>query len=156
VIRERQGGWDLTFSAPKSVSALFAIAPPSKRETILQSQEAAVKKTLADLEKEIGFSRRGPGGILQVPAKLAFALYLHVTSRAQDPQIHSHCVLLNVGVREDGTTGTIVSQKVFRWKMLAGALYRVNLARELRSRLGLSLRTEKTWFQIEGVPAALM
>ncbi len=156
VIRERQGGWDLTFSAPKSVSALFAIAPPSERETILQSQEAAVKKTLADLEKEIGFSRRGPGGILQVPAKLAFALYLHVTSRAQDPQIHSHCVLLNVGVREDGTTGTIVSQKVFRWKMLAGALYRVNLARELRSRLGLSLRTEKTWFQIEGVPAALM
>lgn len=154
--RERQCGWDLTFSAPKSFSTLFAISSPSGRENCIQAHTAAVDKTLRALEKEIGFSRRGRGGRFHVPAKLAFALYLHVTSRAQDPQIHTHCILLNVGVRDDGTTGTLVTRKLFRWKMLAGALYRAHLARELRMRLGHSLHPEKTWFKIDGVPSKLI
>jgi len=154
---ERQGGWDATFSAPKSVSARFAIAETrEEREAILDCHQDAITDTLAALEKKIGWSRQGKAGCRIVPAKLAFATFLHVTSRAKDPQIHSHCILLNIGVREDGTTGTLVTRELFRLKMVAGALYRASLARHLRSRLGYSIRAEKSWFEINGVPAKLI
>jgi len=70
-------------------------------------------------------------------------------------KIVSHNVLINLGIRQDGTTGTIVSRELFREKMTAGALYRSTLAGELTKRLGVRIIPEQVGFRIDGVPKEL-
>ncbi len=151
----RRPGWDLTFSAPKTVSVLWSQADPDTRREIQEAHFAAVKTALSYLEETAAFSRIGKGGAEWVPAGLVVATFEHGTSRALDPQLHTHALVLNIGVRPDGTTGTIVSQTLYDHKMTAGAIYRTELAVQLIRRLGLTIRPEKSWFEIEGIPKAL-
>ena len=151
----RKPGWDLTFSAPKSVSVLWSQADGQTRAAIQAAHLAAVQAGLTYLENEASFSRRGKGGHEQERAGLCVSLFEHGTSRAGDPQLHTHCLGMNVGVRPDGTTGTVVSQLFYHHKMTAGAVYRAQLAYELRERLGLVCQRERTWFELAGVPKSL-
>lgn len=153
---DRQAGWDLTFSAPKSVSVAWSQASPEVRREIQEAQAEAVGKALGYLEAEAGVTRRGKGGLNKEPAKLTFAEFEHGTSRAQDPQLHTHCLLINVGVREDGTTGSIESRGIFKHKMAAGAVYRAELSYRLESRLGLESERKKNWFELKGVSPSLV
>src|SRR5262245_27980884 len=125
---DHQPGWDLTFSCPKSVSVLWSQAEESERRVIQEAQAAAVREALDYLQDVAAFTRRGKGGHTQERTKLLVASFDHGTSRAQDPQLHTHCLILNVGVRADGTTGTILSEPFYRHKLAAGAMYRAELA----------------------------
>ena len=149
----RQPGWDLTFSAPKSVSTLWAVADESTRHDLQKAHFAALKEALAYLE-EGATTRRGHNGLIKEPAHLVIATFEHGTSRAQDPQLHTHCLVLNIGVRPDGTTGALESQHFYRSKMATGALYRAELARQLQG-LGFRIEREKNTFEIAGVPTGL-
>ena len=151
----RQTGWDLTFSAPKSVSVLWATAPESTRSLVEEAHRHAVETALTHLEETAGITRRGKGGKIKEAAALTFATFQHGSSRAQDPQLHTHAVLINVGLRRDGTAGALQSLDVFRAKMRAGALYRNELAAQLRSRLGLKIEPAPSGFHIVGVPEKL-
>lgn len=151
----RQSGWDLTFSAPKSVSVFWSQAPPDIRRLVQKSQQAAVDAALNYLESSAAFTRRGKGGRQIESAKVVFATFEHGTSRAQDPQLHTHALLLNLTVRADGTTGSIVSKEFFRQKMVAGALYRTELAYQLRQKIGLRVKSTDHGFEIIGVPQKL-
>lgn len=153
--KDRQSGWDLTFSPDKSVSVLFGLASEDYRQTIAQCHHHAVRTALGDLERKAGITRRGKGGTIKEPAALIFATFRHITSRAQDPQLHTHCVLINLGLRADGTTGTLESRNMFRMKMMAGATYQRALAQELRQRLGLQIEPRKVGFHVVGVPESL-
>lgn len=149
----RQPGWDLTFSAPKSVSATWAVANPQTRHAIQEAHFRALDGALKYLE-EGATTRRGHGGAEKEPARLIVATFEHGTSRAQDPQLHTHCLVLNLGLRADGTTGALESQGFYRSKMAAGALYRAELSRELEG-LGFAIVREGKTFEIAGVPSAL-
>ena len=94
--RERQCGWDMTFSAPKSVSVLWAMSDAETRAKIESTHRSAVEKAVSFLEREAGITRRGAGGKTWEKAKLMFALFQHGTSRATDPQLHTHAVLVNL------------------------------------------------------------
>lgn len=48
-----------------------------------------------------------------------FALFTHYSSRAFDPQVHTYALLINLAVRQDGTTGALWSQEFLRAKMTA-------------------------------------
>lgn len=150
----RQPGWDLTFSAPKSVSTVWAVCDAETREAIQAAHFAAVKAAVSFLE-EGATTRRGKGGDIKEAAKLLVATFEHGTSRAQDPQLHTHALILNMAVRLDGTTGALESQHYYRCKMAAGALYRAELSRQLQG-LGFEIEREKTTFEIKGVIGALM
>lgn len=149
-------GWDLTFSAPKSVSVLWSQADFETRLKIQQLHFEAVKKSLDYLEAEAGFTRRGHLGESTEKCKLVFATFEHGTSRAQEPQLHTHAIAQNVGIREDGTTGTILSRPLYRLKMTTGALYRAELAHKLHTELGLEIEKTKDAFEIKGVSKELM
>jgi len=153
---DRQGGWDLCFSAPKSVSVLWSIAPECWKREIEVAHDLAVRAALSYLEQEAGYTRRGKDGLVTEKVGFVAALFEHGTSRANDPQLHTHAFLLNVGVREDGTTGTIVSRPTFIHKMAAGALYRAELAFQLTKRMPIALEVERTWFEIKGISKTLM
>lgn len=149
----RQPGWDLTFSAPKSVSTLWAVSEPETRRAIQDAHFQACKSALDFLE-EGATTRRGKGGHVKEAAKLLVATFEHGTSRAQDPQLHSHCLILNIGVRPDGTTGTLESQGYYRSKMAAGALYRAELSRGMQQ-IGFEIERDGTSFAIKGAPLSL-
>ncbi|CAN5319596.1 hypothetical protein BH10ACI1_BH10ACI1_17470 [soil metagenome] len=149
-------GWDLTFSAPKSVSVLWSQADFETRLKIQKIQFEAVTKALDYLEEEAGLTRRGHLGESKEKCKLVFATFEHGTNRNQEPQLHTHAIAQNVGVREDGTTGTILSRPLYRFKMSAGALYRAELAHKLNTELGLEIEKTKDAFEIKGVSKELM
>lgn len=153
---KHQPGWDLTFSCPKSVSVLWSQAEPGVRSAIQEAQAEAVREALDYLQEAAAYTRRGKGGQTREETKLVVAAFDHGTSRAQDPQLHTHCIILNVGVREDGTTGTIVSQPLYAHKLSAGAVYRAELSNQLEKRLGLELIRERTWFEVKGVPESII
>ena len=146
----RQTAWDLTFSAPKSVSVLWALAPKDVRAELEAAHRQAVEVALKFLEETTGLTRRGKGGARMECADLVFALFPHYSSRALDPQVHTHALLINLAVRHDGTTGALWSREFFRAKMAAGAVYQVELAAGLRERLGLVTEPARIGFQVAG------
>jgi conjugative relaxase-like TrwC/TraI family protein len=160
--RERRPGFDLTFSAPKTVSALWATSSPEIRKEIQAAQDAAVKTALNCLEKTAAFTRTGKGGVNYHHAVITAALFEHGTSRALDPQLHTHALLMNLGVMEDGRVRALVHTEFFAMKMAAGAVYRVQLAEELQKRLGVSIEQDPhayrkggLGFKVVGVSEAL-
>lgn len=155
-LRDHQPGWDLTFSAPKSVSVLWGTSDSATRKLIAEAHHEAVKVALGYLESSACTSRIGKGGHTRVPASMVAALFEHGTSRAQDPQLHTHALIMNVGVRQDGSTATILSKPLYQSKMAAGAAYRVELSSRLQKALGIQVRPVRSWFEVEGVSTKVL
>lgn len=150
----RQPGWDLTFSAPKSVSVLWAVADDAIRQTIREAHYEAVKYALSILENEHAFTRRGKGGSSRELAGLLVATFEHATSRALDPDLHTHCLVLNVATRSDGGTGSLLSTPFYDAKLALGAVYRAELADRL-VRLGFHCQPDREFFAVAGIPEDL-
>ena len=133
----RRGGTDGTFSAPKSVS-LQALVGGDKR--IVDAHILAVDRALAYAETLVA-CRVTEDGIThsERTGNLVVARFNHDLSRACDPQLHSHCVMINATRRADGQWRATDNQAIYRHKMLLGALYRAELARELQT-LGYEVR----------------
>lgn len=157
---EHKPGWDMTFSAPKSVSAMALVAGDDR---LIAAHEAAVCETLAWLEHEAAVTRvreRGEAAQIVQTGNLAIAIFRHATSREQQPQLHTHAVILNLTCREDGEWRSLESRPFYRLQLEAGARYRAALAMKVAA---LGYETERTrcgregWgFEIKGVPAALL
>lgn len=154
----RQAGLDLTFSADKSVSVLWGIGSHETRRSIELAHNRAVNSALHYLNREAGWTRRGRGGTDFEKCQLVFAQFNHGTSRAGDPNLHTHVLVPNIGVRADGTTAALWNKELFEHKMVAGALYRAALAYELGPQgLGYELEAdhERGTFRLAGVPEAV-
>ncbi|MFO0888218.1 MAG: MobF family relaxase [Isosphaeraceae bacterium] len=121
----RNPGHDLTFSAPKSLSCAWSVADPELRRAIEEKHRAAVKAALSFLEEKVGYARVGTDGLARVKCPLLFALFDHGTSRAEDQQLHTHALLINVTRHGDGRTTAIDPTFMYDWKMAAGAVYRL-------------------------------
>jgi hypothetical protein len=141
---------------PKSVSAAWSQATPETRVVIEREVRKAVRRAIAYLQGIGVVSRRGTDGVVHERAKLLFAAFEHSTSRAQDPQLHIHTILINVGVRPDGSTGTLDPRALYRNQLAAGALFRAELAARLERSLGLRVRREGRAFELIGVEPALI
>jgi conjugative relaxase-like TrwC/TraI family protein len=121
--REHSAGWDMTFSAPKSVSVLWALSEGHDREAIEQAHRSAVLTATAQLEATAGWARRGRGGATQErTAGLLMAQFDHHTSRESDPQLHTHAFIFNLAPRRDGSWGAIVSRELYKGQKEAGAI----------------------------------
>ncbi len=152
---DRQAGWDLTFSAPKSVSVLWSALARPEQERIESCVHDAAGRAISFLEDSAALTRRGHAGIAREKVGLVGVSVLHHTSRSLDPQLHVHSVLTNIGVRADGTTGTILSRPLYVSKMAAGALFRAELSHLLETRLGLAIERDGASFRVRGVPKPL-
>jgi conjugative relaxase domain, TrwC/TraI family len=147
---DHQPGQDLTFSAPKSVSVAWANADEDARHRIQAAQDRAVEAALSRVG-ELAQTRRGKGGHeKETPAGIIAAKFEHSTSRAQDPQLHTHVVVANLCQRQDGTWGGLETRQIYQNKMALGALYRCELASELQ-REGFTIERDGDSFKIAGV-----
>ena len=124
---------DYTFSAPKSVS-IAALIQKDKR--VIQAHDAAVKIALQVLENRYAQTRvrRGSGIREKVQTgNILAATFRHETSREQDPQLHSHCVVINATQMEDGKWQSLSNEEVLNNQKLLGEIYQNELAVQLRS-----------------------
>ena len=156
-----QPGWDLTFSPPKSVSTIWSQASEEMRKEIEQLHLEAIKYTVDFIEKNYAFSRTGKagqGGL--VPVKLVVSAFEHGTSRAVEPQLHSHAITHNVGVDDSDPLHpkfrTVVSKKFYDHKMLSGAIYRARFAHTLHAKYGFVAERKRNEFDIKGVSQELI
>ena len=127
----RQMGWDLTFSSPKSVSVVWAFADNEHKDEIIEAHKEAAEMAYTYIQNKIT-TRRGKGGAIKEKAGIITAHFTHFTSREGDPQLHSHFVTPNISTRQDGTVGTIESKNFYIYKMAAGALYQAQFARNMQ------------------------
>ncbi|WP_419633858.1 MobF family relaxase [Thiolapillus sp.] len=152
---ERRAGQDLTFSAPKTVSVAWALADDAELKSgIEEAQRRAVDKALERIEQDYLFTRRGHGGQDREHAAMVAAVFDHQTSREQDPQLHSHCFVMNVCRREDGTFGTIDNSFFYKIQKELGAYYRVELAKEMQN-LGLAVERDGDSFRLKNIDPRL-
>ena len=123
---------DYTFSAPKSVS-IAALIQKDKR--VIQAHDEAVKTALQVLENRYAQTRvrRGPGIREKVnTSNILAATFRHETSREQDPQLHTHCVVINATQMEDGSWRSLSNEEVLNNQKLLGEIYQNELAVQLR------------------------
>jgi conjugative relaxase-like TrwC/TraI family protein len=124
--------YDMTFSAPKSVSVMAIVGGD---ERLVAAHETAVREVLEEAEKYSATRVRLAGlNENRATGNWIVASYTHDTSRQLDPQLHTHAVAANLTY--DGTEG--------RWKALQASglyerrsylteVYRNALAREVRA-----------------------
>ena len=135
---ERRPGYDLTFSAPKGVSLLWAFGSDDVRDTISAAHDRAVGAVLDHLSAEACFARRGRDGKQLIEANgFIGAAFRHRTSRAGDPQLHTHVVVPNLVQGVDGQWSAPDGRHLYAWKKTAGTLYQSALRAELAP-LGLA------------------
>ncbi len=162
----RGGGIDVTFSAPKSVSAVWALADEDQRRAIESAHSEAVSETIGYLTETVPTVRRRYGRrvIEERAVDLVAAEYRHTTARGviegelPDPQLHSH-VAITAAVRDDGRIVAVASRPFFRAAREVGAYYRSALAQGLIERgFAIEAGTGKhgRYFEIAGVPRALL
>jgi Ti-type conjugative transfer relaxase TraA len=150
-----QPGWDLTFSAPKSVSIVWAAADHSLREKISDAQLVAVKRAISFLENHAAFTRREHAGQRRERVDgLVVATFEHETSRDLDPQLHTHALVANAAPRSDGSWGTIISRDLYLWQKAAGATYRAELAYQINL-LGFAVESDGESFCLPCIPDSI-
>ena len=133
-------GFDATFSAPKSVSLLFALGDPETSNQVRNAHDAAVNAALGVLEDHASVGRRGRGGLTNVGGDgFVAAGFRHRTSRAAEPQLHTHVVIANlVHSPSDGRWTALDARPLYRWSRPVGFLYEAQLRWELTRRLGVA------------------
>jgi conjugative relaxase-like TrwC/TraI family protein len=131
---------DMTFSAPKSVSVLWAFATEPVAEVVGAAHREAVAEALAFLEQRAAVARAQAGGVRRRVATEGWAVagFVHRTSREGDPQLHTHCLLPNLVRRKgDGRYVALDAGPLFDWCRAAGSVYQNQLQRSLSLRLGV-------------------
>ena len=136
--REAVAGFDLTFSPPKSVSVLWALADPKLQADLYEAHQQAVAECLDWLEHNVIQARAGHAGVAWVPVKGAIAsLFDHWDSRAGDPQLHTHAVIANrVQRTSDGKWVTLDSYTLHRHMVAVSEKYNSILYDRIYDRTG--------------------
>uniref|UniRef100_Q0HXX9 TrwC protein n=1 Tax=Shewanella sp. (strain MR-7) TaxID=60481 RepID=Q0HXX9_SHESR len=144
---KHQPGIDLTFLAPKSVSILSEVVGDQR---LLSAHDKAVQVVLRYIEQEYIVTRnrnRAENTVeYEKTASMVAATFKHTTSRAFDPLLHTHVVVMNATQRADGLWRSIENKPLFIDQKHLGLIYRQYLAEEVQS-LGYDLDHEKggTW-----------
>lgn len=162
---EHRPGFDMTFSAPKSVSILSGLGADSM---LSQLHDKAVEKAIDRIEKEFAQARVVIGGKVHYvdTGNLVVAAFRQPSSRANDPALHTHGVTMNITfTSEDGKARSLASdingnfgviEQLQQHVTYAGLLYRTELANLLKEQ-GYRLRdVGKGMFEIDGVPEEVL
>lgn len=135
-------GYDIRFSAPKSISLLWAVGSAEVQATILRGHDHAIGEAFAYLERHACFVQRGKGGaVIEQGAGFVSMSFLHRSSRAGDPALHSHVVTANMTrAVSDGRWLSLANPKrqspLLREAKPAGYIYQAALRAFMTRELG--------------------
>ncbi|RUQ96664.1 conjugative transfer relaxase/helicase TraI [Legionella septentrionalis] len=167
---EHRPATDVTLSAPKSVSLLSLVGGD---ERLIKAHEKAVSKTLDAIEDQIAEARITEKGEtrFEKTKNLVVAQFQHTSSRELDPQLHNHCLILNMTERSDGKWRALSSkskndkehndngfrEQLYKNQHYFGLIYTSELAKEIRA-LGYDIEVKDEYgnFEIKGLPKAYL
>ncbi len=131
---------DVTLSVPKSVSLLWAFGSPQTSAAVSIAVVEATDEALSFLEARVAVARQQQGGVRRRVATAGFAIatFSHRTSRAGDPQLHTHCLIPNVVCRVDGQHVAFDANPLHVWGKAAGTVFLNHLERTLTAQLGVA------------------
>ncbi len=136
---------DVTLSVTKSVSLLWAFGTPKTSAVVSIAVVEATETALEFLEERAAVARKQEGGIRRRVGTdgLAVATFAHRTSRAGDPQLHTHCLIPNVVRRHDGACVALDANPLHTWAKATGTVFLNELERLLTERLGVAWSPER-------------
>jgi conjugative relaxase-like TrwC/TraI family protein len=151
-------GYDATFSAPKSVSVLFAVGDDRVRIQASEAHDRAVEAALGWIEQHAHTRLRQHGHIMCVDARgLVVGLFRQHTSRRLDPQLHTHAVIANRVPAPDGRWLALDARPMMVDQRSVSAVYHACLRAELTRRLGVEWETpEHGIAEIAGIPKEVL
>ncbi len=131
-------GFDLTFSAPKSVSLLWGLGGPVAALEVQAAHREAVQAALNYMQRNACWTRRGAGGAEFVEGNgFLAAAYRHRSSRNGDPQLHTHVLIANATQGPDGRWTRLYHPAIYDHATTASYIYEAHLRHELSQRLGV-------------------
>lgn len=156
--RVRVAGFDLTFSAPKSVSVLFALGDEEMRSRVRAAHDLAAREALGHLERAAAAVRRGrAGAVVEEASGLVAAGFRHRTSRAGDPQLHTHVLVANLGRGLDGRWSALDGRRLYAHARTASFIYQAVLRSELTRTIGVEWTpVRKGIAEVVGIPRPVL
>ncbi len=136
----RVAAYDLTFSAPKSASVVFALGGEETARSVVRAHAAAVDGAVRYLERHgLGAVRSSGGGEREVIETTGFAgaAFMHGVNRNLDPHLHSHVVVVNAVHGVDGRWSAVDGRGLDAHRRAAGAVYEAHLRDALTASLGV-------------------
>ena len=158
--RDGVAAWDVTFSADKSVSLLWALGDEETRCHVLEAFNEATSQAFGYLDSAASATRgASKTPVLNDDGKpvlnnngtpkfrvetwpiktsgFVAASFTEFTSRADDPQLHTHVVIANKVKGVDGIWRAVDGRLLYRHQLAAGYLHEAILRRELTERLAV-------------------
>lgn len=138
-VNKHRAGYDLTFSAPKSVSVMALVGEDRR---FVDAHNQAVKVVMEEVEQLVSARITEEGKTETVlTGSMVAALYNHDTSRDLDPQLHTHALVFNVTYAEekwralasDTRMKTGFSENLYATKIALGNLYRAVLREQVEA-----------------------
>jgi len=131
--------FDLTLSAPKSVSLIWAFGPAEVAAIASQAHVEAAGIAMDLMESKAAVARIQIDGVRTrvSTSGLAIATFVHRVSRDGDPDLHTHNVVPNVVRRPDATHCALDATPIHVWAKAVGCVYQEQLRRILTERLGV-------------------
>lgn len=151
-------GFDLTFTAPKSVSVLLAVGDERIQAAVREAQDRAAAAGLDYLERHECFARRGTDGVNVIPAEgFVGGAFTHEMARSGDPHLHTHVVIANRVRAADGRWTAPDMRPVYAAAKTAGTIAEAVLRDELTRSLGVRWRSVVNGTaEIEDVPKPVL
>lgn len=156
---KHRSGYDLTFSAPKSVSVLSLVLGDTR---LIDAHKRAVEQTINEIETLASVRNRNDGVYtIENTNNLIVALHTHDTSRELDPQLHTHSLVFNLTKNNNGEWQSLSSDKINKTGFIEsvyinqiafGSIYRQLLKREVSAMGFKIINKEKGLWEIDGVP----
>lgn len=152
--------FDFQVAAPKSVSVMSMFD-----ERLIEAHRESVRIAMAELERLAAVRVRDGENVrtnnYATTGKLVYAEFMHDTSRALDPQLHTHNVVCNVTRTDDGRYKALETLEMCRAIRYAGKVYHNEMAARCRE---LGYETVETrdrkgnviWYDLACVPADVM
>lgn len=137
--RQHRPGLDLTFSASKSASVAALVVGDDR---IVKAHDNAVRAAMEVVEERFIKTRfQQDGEIVKKSGEGIIAgIYRHDTSRALDPNLHSHAVIANMVKNENGGYSAIENKSVYKNQKLITEIYRSEFENQMKD---LGIATER-------------
>jgi conjugative relaxase-like TrwC/TraI family protein len=151
---QRRVFYDFTCSAPKSVSVL---AVTMDDDRLVTAHEEAARLAFRELETFAATRVRKRGNQKgRITGNLAAAAFTHTSSRALDPQLHTHFTVFNATFdKEERCWKALEARGMYDAIRYGTAVYRNELAKRVQQ-IGYRIVPAKHGFEIEGISDAVL
>lgn len=138
-VNKHRSGYDLTFSAPKSVSVMALVGEDRR---FIDAHNNAVKAVMQEVEQLVSARITEDGKTETVlTGNMVAALYNHDTSRDLDPQLHTHALVFNAtfadekwrSLASDTRMKTGFAENIYASQIAIGRLYQAVLRQQVEA-----------------------